>query len=57
MALSTCEAEYISITIAASQGIWLSHFIAKLTGEKVKQVTMKFDNKPTIDLKKKSILS
>ena len=36
VALSTCEAKYISITVAACQGIWLSCFFAKLKGEKVK---------------------
>ena len=52
VALSTCEAEYIAITVAACQGIWLSRFIVELKGEKVKLVTLKVDNKSAIDLSK-----
>ena len=55
VALSTCEAEYIAITAAACQGIWLSRFITELKGEKVKLVTLKVDNKSAIDLSRNPV--
>ena len=55
MALSSCEAEYIAATTAASQGIWLSRLLADLTGEEVAPATLKVDNKSAISLCKNPV--
>ena len=51
-ALSSCEAEYISLTLAAYQRVWLADLIAELTGRCVKPVRIFVDNKSLIDLAK-----
>ena len=43
VALSSCEAEYIAATMAASQGVWLSRLLADLTGEEETPATLKVD--------------
>ena len=55
VALSSCEVEYISLTLAACQGVWLADLIAKLTGRCVKQVRIFVDNKSAIDLAKNPV--
>ena len=52
VALYSCEAKYISLTLAACQGVWLADLIMELTGESVKPVRIFFDNKLAIDLAK-----
>ena len=44
LALSSREVEYISLTLAAYQGVWLADLIEELIGEKVKTVRIFFDN-------------
>ena len=56
VALSSCEAEYISLTLAACQGIWLADLITELTGKCLKPVRIFVDNKSTIDLAKNPVL-
>ena len=55
VALSACEAEYISLTLAACQGVWLADLIAELTGRCVKPVRIFVDNKSAIDLAKNTV--
>ncbi|XP_062227310.1 uncharacterized mitochondrial protein AtMg00810-like [Phragmites australis] len=49
-ALSSCEAEYISVAIAACQGIWLSRLISDLTGAEPMKFWLLVDNKSAIEL-------
>ena len=49
MALSSCEAEYISLTLLASQGVWSADLIVELTRECVKPLRIFVDNKSAID--------
>ena len=55
VALSSCEAEYISLTLAACQGVWLADLITEVTRESVKLVKIFVDNKSVIDLAKSPI--
>ena len=52
VALSSCEAEYISLTLGACQGVWLADLITELTGRCVKPVRIFVDSKLAIDLAK-----
>ena len=53
--LSSCEAEYISLTLGAYQDVWLADLIAELTGRCVKRVRIFVDNKSAIDLAKNPV--
>src|SRR5438128_11540089 len=55
VALSSCEAEYITTTTAACQGIWLSRLLAELTGAAEAPATLRVDNKSAISLYKNSV--
>ena len=55
VALSSCEAAYISLTLAAYQGLWLVDLIAELIGRCVKPVRIFVDNKSVIDLEKNPV--
>jgi hypothetical protein len=44
VALSSCEAEYIATTTAATQELWLSRMLAELLGRKVDMVELKVDS-------------
>ena len=55
VALSSCEAEYITVTTAACQGIWLSRLLAELTGAAEALATLKVDNKSAISLCKNPV--
>ena len=52
VALSSCEAEYIATTTAATQALWLSRMLAELLGRKVNVVELKVDSKSTLTLAK-----
>ena len=52
VALSSCEVKYISLTLAACQGVWLADLIAELIGRCVKLVRIFVDNKSAVDLEK-----
>ena len=53
--LSSCKAEYISLTLTAYQGVWLADLITELIGKSVKPVRIFFNNKSAIDLAKNPI--
>ena len=55
VALSSCKAEYIAVTDAACQGIWLSRLIGELIGHEINPVTVKVDNQSTIILSKNPV--
>jgi len=45
VALSSCEAEYIAASTAATQALWLSRLLAELLDRNVEVVELKMDNK------------
>jgi hypothetical protein len=45
VALSSCEAEYIATSTAATQALWLSKLLAKLLGRHIEVVELKVDSK------------
>lgn len=55
VALSSCEAEYISACAAACQGVWLARLLAELTRTELKKVALKVDNQSAIALSKNSV--
>jgi hypothetical protein len=52
VALSSCEAEYIATTTAATQALWLSRMLAEFLGRKVDVVELKVDSKSALALAK-----
>jgi hypothetical protein len=52
LALSSCEAEYIVTTTAATQALWLSRLLGELLGRKVEVVELKVDSKSALALVK-----
>ena len=50
IALSSCEAEYISSTLAVCQGIWIRRFIHELIGSYFKHFDLCVDNKLAIEI-------
>jgi len=52
VALSSCEAEYIATTTAATQALWLSRLLGELLGRKVDVVELKVDSKSILALAK-----
>ena len=55
VALSSCEAEYIATTTAATQAIWLSRLLADLLGRNVEVVELKVDSKSALALAKNPV--
>ena len=55
VALSSCDAEYIATTTAATQALWLLRILAKLLGRKVDVVELKVDNKSALALTKNPV--
>ena len=55
MALSSCEAEYITTTTAATQALWLSSLLGELLGRKVDVVELKVDSKSALALAKNPV--
>ncbi|XP_074373457.1 secreted RxLR effector protein 161-like [Apium graveolens] len=51
-ALSSCEAEFMASTSAASQGIWVRNILMRIIGEEMGPVILCVDNKSAIDLAK-----
>jgi hypothetical protein len=43
VALSSCEAEYVAMTTAATQALWLSRLFADLLGRNVEVVELRVD--------------
>ncbi|CAA6654613.1 unnamed protein product [Spirodela intermedia] len=52
VALSSCEAEYVTLTQAACQRVWLSDMINELIGDELKPVKICVENKSAIELAK-----
>lgn len=48
VAISTAEAEYIALSAAAQESLWLNQLISELTGSKNLQITILEDNQSTI---------
>ena len=55
VALSSCQAEYIAATTAATQVLWLSRMLAELLGRKVDVVELKVDSKSALALAKNPV--
>jgi hypothetical protein len=55
VALSSCEAEYIATTTAATQALWLSRLLGELLGRKVDVVELKVDSKSALALAKNPV--
>ena len=55
IALSSCEAEYISSTLEVCQGIWIGRFMHKLIGDCVKNFDLCIDNKSGIKLSRNPV--
>ena len=55
VALSSCEAEYISSTLAVCQGIWISRFMRELIGEFIEKFGLCIDNKSAIEISRNPV--
>ena len=55
VALSSCEAEYIATTTAATQALWLSRLLAELLGRHIEVVELKMDSKSALALAKNPV--
>ena len=56
VALSSCEAEYIALSMAATQRIWLARLMEELIGRESDPPMLYVDNKATISLIKNPVL-
>jgi hypothetical protein len=55
VAQSSCEAEYIAATTAATQGIWLARLLGELQGRKAEAVELMVDSKSSLTLAKNPV--
>ena len=55
IALSSCEAEYISSNMAVCQGIWISRFKCELSGCVEKRFDLRIDNKSAMEISRNPI--
>lgn len=55
VALSTCEAEYITAAAGACQGVWLSRIVADLVGGDIQKFRLLVYNKSAIELSKNPV--
>ena len=55
VALSSCEAEYIATTTAATQALWLSRLLRELLDRKMEAVELKVDSKSALALAKNPV--
>jgi hypothetical protein len=55
VALSSCEAEYVAATAAATQAVWLARLLGELTGKKAECVELMMDKKLALALSKNPI--
>ena len=55
VALSSCEAEYIAASTAATQALWLLRLLAELLGRHVEVVELKVDSKSALALAKNPV--
>ncbi|XP_074342579.1 secreted RxLR effector protein 161-like [Apium graveolens] len=56
VALSSCEAEYMSATTAACQSIWIQGLLEEILGQRLGPVVLHVDNKSAIELMKNPVL-
>lgn len=57
VALSSCEAEFMAVTAAATQGIWLQNLLKQVVEITLGPVIIYVDNKSAIDLTKNPIIN
>lgn len=55
VALSSCEAEYIAVTTAVSQGVWLARLFGELKKEEAACIKLFVDNKSAISLSRNPV--
>uniref|UniRef100_A0ACD6ARQ8 Uncharacterized protein n=1 Tax=Avena sativa TaxID=4498 RepID=A0ACD6ARQ8_AVESA len=55
VAQSSCEAEYVAATTAATQGIWLARLLGELLGRKAETVELMVDSKSALALAKNPV--
>jgi hypothetical protein len=55
VALSSCEAEYITSSATVCQAVWLAGLLSEILGESGKPPLLKIDNKSAIDLIKNPV--
>jgi hypothetical protein len=55
VAQSSCEAEYVAATTAATQGIWLARLLGELQGRKPETVELMVDSKSALALAKNPV--
>ena len=55
VALSSCEAEYIAATSAATQALWLARLLSELLGIETKAVELRMDSKSALALAKNPV--
>ena len=55
VAVSSCEAEYIAASTAATQALWLSRLLAELLDRNVEEVELKIDSKSALALAKNPV--
>ena len=56
VALSTCEAEYVTMAIAACHAVWLCQLLGELTSVEAHPPALMVDNQPAIALAKNLVL-
>ena len=56
VALSSCKSEYVAVTTAACQGIWLSRLLGEFRETETGAVKLKVDNKSAISLAKNPVM-
>jgi hypothetical protein len=55
VALSSCEAEYVAATAAATQAVWLARLISELMGRKAECMELMTDSKSALALSKNPV--
>jgi hypothetical protein len=55
VALSSCEAEYISTSSTSTQALWLARLLGDLLGREAKAVDLRVDSKSTLALAKNPV--
>nr|GEV79998.1 zinc finger, CCHC-type [Tanacetum cinerariifolium] len=55
VALSSCKAEFMAVTAAACQALWLRNMVSFLTGEGAQRVQLLVDNQSAIALMKNTV--
>ena len=55
LTLSSCEAEHIATTTAATHALWLSRLLGELLGKEVEAVELRVDSKSALALAKNPV--